>query len=247
MTPVFITATLAVVIYCLWVRRDTWWSRWEAGATFAIAMEGCALLLLTPWAGHELGPTLYRLVGLWNVQQVLGLFCLLAGVIGNIYHMLVRLTDPAHVWPIMRKHLLMPVGVCVAVMVVAFFNTDRGHEPDMFAVLTGDHWVRAFEAMGSAVLLYLTAYVARLMYSLRHDRRARTTLVLYTAAMTFGLAACAVGIISIYVGGDAGPTIWACVCISMSIFAYGLARSWQAKTAWFAPSTNSAAAKRDRS
>ncbi|MGV0750616.1 hypothetical protein [Mycolicibacter minnesotensis] len=238
MTPAFILATVAMVIYCLWVRRDTWRSRWEAGATFAIAMEGLALLLLTPWAGTELGPTLYDLLGRWNAQQVLGLLCLLAGVIGNIYHMLVRLTDPAHVWPIMRKHLLVPVGLCVAVMLVAFFNTDRGFEPDLFATLAGDRWVAAFEVTGTVVLLYLTGYVARLMLSLRHDHRARTTLVLYLAAMTFAVAACLAGIISIVLDRDAGPAIWACVCLSVSIFAYGLARSWQAKRAWFAPNTS---------
>ncbi|OBK85989.1 hypothetical protein A5649_21955 [Mycolicibacter heraklionensis] len=238
MTPVFILATVAMVIYCLWVRRDTWWSRWEAGATFAIAMEGLALVLLTPWAGTELGPTLYDLLGRWNAQQVLGLLCLLAGVIGNIYHMLVRLADPAHVWPIMRKHLLVPVGLCVAVMLVAFFNTDRGFEPDLFATLAGDRWVAAFEVTGTVVLLYLTGYVARLMLSLRHDHRARTTLVLYLAAMTFAVAACLAGIISIVLDRDAGPAIWACVCLSVSIFAYGLVRSWQAKRAWFAPKTS---------
>jgi len=238
MTPAFILATVAMVIYCLWVRRDTWWSRWEAGATFAIAMEGLALLLLTPWAGTELGPTLYELLGRWNAQQVLGLLCLLAGVIGNIYHMLVRLTDPAHVWPIMRKHLLVPVGLSVAVMLVAFFNTDRGSEPDLFATLAGDRWVTTFEVTCSAVLLYLTGYVARLMLSLRHDQRARTTLLLYLAAMTFAVAACLAGIISIVIGRDAGPAIWACVCLSVSIFAYGLARSWQAKRAWFTPNTS---------
>lgn len=245
MTPVFIVATVAMVTYALWVRRDTWWSRWEVGATFAIAMEGCALLLLTPWAGDELEANLHSLLGLWNVQQVLGLLCLLAGVIGNIYHMLVRLTDPAHVWPIMRKHLLVPVGLCVAVMLVAFFNTDRGFEPDIFAVLTGDHWVTTFEVTCSAALLYLSGYVARLLFSLRHDHRARTTILLYLAAMTFAVAACLVGIISIVIGRDAGPAIWACVCLSVSIFAYGLARSWQAKRAWFAPTTS--ASRSDRS
>lgn len=234
MTPAFIVATVVMVSYCLWVRRDTWWSRWEAGATFAIAMEGCALLLLTPWAAIELGPTLHSLLGLWNAQQVLGFLCLLAGVIGNVYHMLVRLTDPAHVWPIMRKHLLVPVGLCVAVMLMAFVNTNRGFEPDLFAVLRGDHWVTAFEVTGAAVLLYLTGYIGRLMLSLRHDHRARTTLALFLAAMTFAVAACLVGITSIYIGRDAGPAIWACACLSVMIFAYGLAQSWQAKKAWFA-------------
>ena len=91
MSAVFITAALAVVCYCLWVRRDTWWSRWESAATFAIAMEGCALLLLSPWAGHELSPLLHSFLGVWNVQQLVGGLCMIIAIVANINHMLVRL------------------------------------------------------------------------------------------------------------------------------------------------------------
>ena len=238
MTPAFIVATLAMVIYCLWVRRDTWWSRWEAGATFAIAMEGMALLLLTPWAGTELGPPLHSLTGLWNVQQLLGWLCLVAGILGNIYHMLVRLTDPAHVWPIMRKHLLVPVGSSVAVVLVAFVKSKRGFEPDMFTLMTGDRWLTVIEVTNGFLVLLLSGYVGRLMLSLRHDHRARTTLLLYLVAMTFAAIACMAAVLSIWIGGHAGTVIWVCVCLSVAIFAYGLARSWQAKRAWFAPTTS---------
>lgn len=53
--------------------------------------------------------------------------------------------------------------------------------------------------------------------------------------MLFTVLACLIAIVSIWVGGYAGPAIWACICLSVAIFAYGLARSWQAKTAWFSP------------
>ncbi|BBY33442.1 hypothetical protein BST33_09630 [Mycolicibacter minnesotensis] len=238
MTAVFIAVTLMIVTYSLWVRRDTWWSRWEAGATLAIALQGCALLLLTPWAGTELGPPLHSLLGLWNVQQVLGWLCLIAAVIGNIYHMLVRLADPTHVWPIMRNHLLMPVGAGVAVVVVAFANAKRGYEPDMYARLSGNRWVTVVEVTSVALMLYLAGYVGRLMVSLRHDQRARTTLALYAASMAFGVTACVVAVTSSWVGGYAGPAIWAGVCASVAVLAYGLARSWQAKKSWFAPDTS---------
>ncbi|BBY33441.1 hypothetical protein BST33_09635 [Mycolicibacter minnesotensis] len=233
MTTAFIVTTLVMVAYCLWVRRDTWRSRWEAGATFAIAMEGLGLLLLSPWAATELSPPLHTILGLWNTQQVLGWLCLLAGVLGNIYHMLVRLTDPAHVWPIMRRHLLIPVGLSLTVILVAFVNAERGFEPDLFARLTGDPWVTVIEATAAAIVLYLSGYVARLLLSLRHDHRARTTLGMYVAAMGFAVAGCVAAVFSIWTGHYVGPAIWACVCLSVATFAYGLARSWRAKNAWF--------------
>lgn len=230
-----VLATLAVVLYCLWVRRDTWWSRWEAGATLAIALEALALLLSTPWAGHTLAPPLHECLGLWNVQQVLAVLCLIAGVLANIYHMLVRLTDPAHVPLIMRKHLQVPVAASVAVMAVSFVKSKRGYEPDMFASLTGDGWLTTFEVTLGALMIFLSGYVGRLMLSLRHDSRAWETLTLYTAAMVFAMLAGLATLASILLGFYAGPVIWPCLCLSVGTFAYGLARSWQANKAWFSP------------
>lgn len=238
MTPIMVVATLVLVLYCLWVRRATWWSRWEAAATLAIAMEALALLLFTPWAGIELGPTLHSWLGLWNVQQIVGFICLIAGVLANIYHMLVRLADPDQVLPIMRSHLQLPVGLGVGAVLVAFVKTDRGSEPDIFATLTGDRWLTLLEVAASALVLFLSAYVGRLLLALRDDPRAGRTLHLYMAAMVFAVAACVVAVVSIGIGCYSGPLIWACLCMSVGTFAYGLARSWQAKTAWFLPDSS---------
>ncbi|MEB3034825.1 hypothetical protein [[Mycobacterium] nativiensis] len=235
MISAFIAAMLAVIVYSLWVRRDTWWSRWEVAATFALAMEGCALLLLSPWAGHTLGPMLHQYLHLWNVQQLLGIICLIVAVTANTYHMLVRLADPDHVLPIMRKHLLAPLGLGVVVMVATFVKTERGHQPDIFAGLTGDAWQTGYEVAVCAMAIYLSCYLSRLMLLLRHDPRAKTTVNLYLASMAFAVAACLIGFGSIWVGAYAGTAIWACICISVGIFAYGLAQSWQAKQAWFSP------------
>lgn len=237
MTSVFIAATLAVIIYSLWVRRDTWWSRWEAAATFAIAMEGCSLLLMSPWAADVLGPVLHRWLRVWNAQQLLGSLFLLVAVLANIYHMLVRLADPDQVPPIMRKHLQVPVALGVLVMLATSVKTKRGFEADMFVNLTGDAWLTAFEVAVCALVLYLSGYVGRLMLALRNDSRARTTVNLYLASTVFALAACLIAVGVIWVGGHASPAIWACICVSVGIFAYGLARSWQAKRAWFSPET----------
>lgn len=235
MSAVFITAALAVVCYCLWVRRDTWWSRWESAATFAIAMEGCALLLLSPWAGHELSPLLHSFLGVWNVQQLVGGLCMIIAIVANINHMLVRLVQPDLVRPLMRKHLLVPLSLGVAVMLVAFVEADYGHQPDMFASMTGDRWVSAYELAIGAISVYLGSYIGRLMLLLRHDPRARTTVALYLASFVFALAACVLVAISIWIRSYLGPAIWGCICLSVGIFAYGLARSWQAKQAWFMP------------
>lgn len=235
MISLFIVITLGVVLYSLWVRRDTWWSRWEAAATFAIAMEGCALVLLSPWAGDELGPRLHNALGVWNVQQLFGNLFLIVAVLANIYHMLVRLADPDQVPPIMRQHLQIPLGLTVAAMVVTYAMSARGFEPDTFAGLSGDSWMTAYEVTVCVLVVLLSGYVSRLMLALRNDPRARTTINLYLASMVFAVGACAVAVATIWSNSYAGPAIWACICLSVGIFAYGLAKSWQAKQAWFSP------------
>jgi drug/metabolite transporter (DMT)-like permease len=73
MMSALIAATLAAVCYSLWVRRQTRQSRFEAGASLNIALQGCAVLLMSPWASATFGPRLHGIVGPWNVEDLLGL------------------------------------------------------------------------------------------------------------------------------------------------------------------------------
>ncbi|MEO6793117.1 MAG: hypothetical protein ABI253_04335 [Mycobacterium sp.] len=230
----FIVVTLAVIAYSLWVRRDTWWSRWEAGATLAVALEGCSLVLMSPWAGVEVGRALHHDLGVWNLQQLLGHLCLILAVTANIHHMLVRLADPDQVRSIMRRQLMVPVWLAIALMVPTFLLSDQEYHPDFFAATGSDSWLIVYELVGCAVVLYLSAYVSRLMLTLRKDPRAKTTIDLYLVSMAFAAAACLIVIGSTWVDGhDASPAIWACICLAVGIFAYGSARSWLAKRGWF--------------
>ncbi|OBH21606.1 hypothetical protein EHH44_19520 [Mycolicibacter terrae] len=234
MTSVLIVATLALIAYSSWIRRDTWWSRWEAAASLALVLEAGALLLMSPWGATAIGPILRRGLGVWNVQQMLGHLCLIAAVVANIYHMLVRLADPAQVRSIMRRHLTVPVWLGVALMVPSYLLADQEYRLDLFAAAHTDSWLIAYEVVGCAVLLYLSAYVSRLMLTLREDPRAKSTIDLYLVSMTFASAGCLIVIGSAWVeGGAASPAIWTCICLSVGTFAYGSARSWQAKSAWF--------------
>ncbi|KLO25422.1 hypothetical protein ABW16_22980 [Mycolicibacter heraklionensis] len=234
MTSGIIVTTLAVVAYSLWVRRDTWWTRWESAATFALALEACALLLMSPWAGAKIGPVLHQGLGVWNIQQLIGHLCLIVALTANIYHMLVRLADPYQVRLLMRRQLMIPIWLSVAVMVPAYLRSDQDYQPDVFAAPRTDSWMMLYQLVGCALVLYLSAYVSRLMLTLRHDPRAKSTIDLYFVSMAFATAACLIVAGSTWADGDdASPGIWLCICLSVGTFAYGSARSWQAKSAWF--------------
>ncbi|WP_046302026.1 hypothetical protein [Mycobacterium sp. UM_Kg27] len=234
MTSGTIVSTLVVVAYSLWVRRDTWWTRWENAATFALALEACALLLMSPWAGVKLGPVLHNGLGVWNVQQMIGHLCLILAVTANIYHMLVRLADPVQVRFIMRRQLMIPIWLGIAVMVPAYLRSDQDYQPDVFAAPRTDTWMTVYQLVGCALVIYLSGYVTRLMLALRHDPRAKSTIDLYLVSMAFATAACLIVLASTWVDGDnASSGIWLCICLAVGTFAYGSARSWQAKSSWF--------------
>lgn len=234
MTSGFIVATLATILYSSWIRRDTWWSRWEAAASLALVLEGCALLLMSPWGATAIGPVIHRALGVWNVQQMLGHLCLIVAIMANIYHMLVRLADPEQVRSIMRRQLLIPVWLGIAVMVPSYLLADQEYQPDMFAAASTDSWLFVYTLVGCAVVLYLSGYVSRLMLTLRKDPRAKSTIDLFLVSMTFAAAACLIVVASIWIdSADVSPAIWACICLSVGTFAYGSARSWLAKGAWF--------------
>jgi hypothetical protein len=41
MMSLLIAAILVAIVCSLWVRRHTWGSRWEDGARFNVALQGC--------------------------------------------------------------------------------------------------------------------------------------------------------------------------------------------------------------
>lgn len=234
MTSGIIAATLVLVAYSLWVRRDTWWTRWENSLTFALALEAVALLLMSPWAGAKLGPALHHGLGVWNVQQLIGHLCLIVAITANIHHMLVRLADPVQVRLIMRRQLMIPIWLGFAVMVPAFLRSDQDYQRDVFAAPRTDGWMELYQLVGCVLVVFLSGYVSRLMLTLRHDPRAKSTIDLYLVSMAFATAACLVVIGSSWIDGDdASPAIWLFICLAVATFAYGSARSWKAKSAWF--------------
>lgn len=234
MTSEIIAATLVLVSYSLWVRRDTWWTRWENAATFALALAAFSLLLMSPWVGMEIGPVLRRGLGVWNVQQLIGHLCLIVAATAAIHHMLVRLADPDQVRFIMRRQLMIPIWLSVAVMVPAYLSSAQDFQPDVFAAPRTDAWMMLYELTGGVLSCYILVYLGRLMLALRHDPRAKSTIDLYFVAATFAASACLILVASTWVDGDdPSPGIWLCICLAVGTFAYGSARSWKAKSAWF--------------
>lgn len=227
-----IVVTLAALLCSLWIRRYTWRSRWEAGATRNIALHGCAVLLMSHWAAAALGPPLHRVFGLWNVQHLLGHICWIFAVTAIIRHGLIRLVDEAHESELLRKHVTRPLRIAVPLLVVLFVVADEGHHLDFFAA-PADFWLLAYWLVLGALMIYLLSYAGRVLLILRADPRSTTTVDLYLISAGFGVAASVIQIGTAWAGTDIALPVWLCACLSAIGFAYGSARSWQAKVAWF--------------
>ena len=228
-----IAITLVAVLGSLWVRRDTWWSRWEAAASLTIALEGIALLLMAPRGADDLSLLLYRIVHLWNVQHLLGALCLIAALTAASSHVLVRLADPDQVRSLMRRHLAVPVWGGGTLMVLGNAIGDEGHHTNLLSAPVTHIWLAAYWVLLCGLVIYLSGYIARVALILRSDPRAKTTVDLYVAAAASALAGCVVQLAGVWTRTDLTVPAWFFGSLAVAVFAYGSARSWQAKAAWF--------------
>ncbi|EID15786.1 hypothetical protein MXEN_06223 [Mycobacterium xenopi RIVM700367] len=238
MVSALILATLAAVFYSLWIRRDTWRSRWEAGASLNIALQGCAVLLMSPWASAKLGPPLYHILRRWNVEDLLGHLCLIAAVTAIIYHGLARLGDERQLRGLFRRQVEIPLLLGIPSLVAVFVIADEGYHPDLFPAHVSTVWFGAYWLVLGVLLIYLFSYAGRVLLILRKDPRSTTTVNLYLISAGFGIAATAIQVITAEIGVDITLPVWLCACLAAVGFAYGSARSWHAKVAWFTSGKN---------
>jgi hypothetical protein len=238
MVIALITATLAAVLCSLWIRRHTWRSRWEAGATLNIALQGCAVLLMSPWTSATLGPPLHAVFERWNVEDLLGHICLIVAVTAVIGHGLVRLTDEVRVQALLRRHVVAPVTLGVPLLVAVFVVTDEGYHADLFPAHVSNVWLGVYWLVLGALLVYLLGYAARVLAILRADPRSTATVDLYLISVAFGVGANVIQMGTAWAGIDVTLPVWVCACLGATGFAYGSARSWRAKVAWFTPGYN---------
>ena len=233
-----ITATLAAIGYSLWVRRHTWRSRFEASASLNIALLGCALLLMSPWASAALGPRLHRIVGRWNAEDLFGHLCLIAAVTAIIHHGLTRHVNDSQAQGLFRRHTVTPVWLGVPLLVAVFIIADADYHPDLFPAHTGNLWLSTYWLVLGGTLTYLLSYAGRVLLILRADPRSTATVNIYLISAAFGVAAIMIPTSTGLAGVDVTLPVWLCACLGAAGFAYGSARSWHAKMAWFTAGNN---------
>ncbi len=233
-----IAITLCCVGWSLWIRRVTWSCRWEVAATLNIALQGAAILLMSPLASQTVGPLLYSLTGKWNLEDYIGHDCYVVAASAIVYNALGRLQEDNALQAAFKQYIERPATLCIPLL-LATFSLGNGasiYRADFFDVPT-DFWLSTYWLILCGMLIYLLGYGSRALLILRKDPRSRRIANVYLLASVSGIVACTIRIITAYVKPvqalEGGTLVWFFACTCGAGFALASAHSWRIKTKWF--------------
>ena len=235
---VLIAITLGCIGWSLWIRRVTWSCRWEVAATLNIALQGFAVLMMSPWASETIGQVLYSLTGMWNLEDYIGHDAYIVAASAVVYNALGRLQDDHAMQLTFRQYVERPATLCIPLLLVTFSvgNGAAIYRPDFFEVPT-DFWLNLYWLLLCGTLIYLLGYGSRALLILRKDARSRRIANVYLIASIAGITACIVRIVTAFVPAlqavEGGTLVWIFACMCGAGFALASAHSWRIKTKWF--------------
>lgn len=235
---VLIAITLGCIAWSLWIRRVTWSCRWEVAATLNIALQGFAVLMMSPWASETIGQVLYSLTGMWNLEDYIGHDAYIVAASAVVYNALGRLQDDHAMQLTFKQYVERPATLCIPLLLVTFSvgNGAEIYRPDFFEVPT-DFWLNLYWLLLCGTLIYLLGYGSRALLILRKDPRSRRIANVYLVASIAGITACVVRIVTAFVPAlqavEGGTLVWIFACMCGAGFALASAHSWRIKTKWF--------------
>ena len=219
-----IVITLACIAWSLWIRRVTWSCRWEVAATLNIALQGGAILLMSPLASDTIGKALHSATGMWNLEDFLGHDMYIVAASAIVYNALGRLQDDHQMQRAFKQYVELPATLCIPLL-LATFSVSSAHTSyarDLFAAPT-DGWLTLYWVMLCGMLIYLLGYGARALMVLRKDPRSRRiATALFPALLEW----------------ERGVFVWIFACACGAGFALSSAHSWRIKTRWFSKVDN---------
>jgi hypothetical protein len=235
---VLIAITIGCIAWSLWIRRVTWSCRWEVAATLNIALQGAAVLLMSPLASETVGQTLHALTGKWNLEDYVGHDCYIVAASAIVCNALGRLQDDHAMQASFKQYVERPATLCIPLLLATFTlgNGVKIYRPDFFQVPT-DFWLSTYWLLLCGTLIYLLGYGSRALLVLRKDPRSRRIANIYLVASASGVLACVVRITTAYVTPiqalENGNLVWIFACGCGAGFALASAHSWRIRTKWF--------------
>ena len=233
-----IIITLASIAWSLWIRRVTWHCRWEVAATLNIALQGCAVALMSPLCADTLGVVLHNITGEWNLQNYVGNDCYVVAASAIVYNAVGRLEEDDALQKSFKQYVERPATLCIPLLLATFSLSygSRTYASDFFALRT-DFWLTVYWLLLCGTLSYLLVFGSRALLVLRKDPRSRNIANLYLVASASGISACVVRMITALIPPLQGPLgaalVWLFACACGAGFALTSAQSWRQKVRWF--------------
>jgi hypothetical protein len=233
-----ITITLASIAWSLWIRRVTWHCRWEVAATLNIALQGCAVALMSPLCSETLGVALHNITGEWNLQNYVGHDCYVVAASAIVYNAVGRLEDDDALQASFKQWVERPATLCIPLLLATFTLSygSKTYARDFFALHT-DFWLTVYWVLLTGTLAYLLVFGSRALLVLRKDPRSRNIANLYLVASASGISACVVRMITALIPPLQGPLgagmVWFFACMCGAGFALTSAQSWRQRIRWF--------------
>ncbi|MGB6208831.1 hypothetical protein [Mycobacterium sp.] len=233
-----IILTLASIAWSLWIRRVTWHCRWEVAATLNIALQGCAVALMSPLSSETLGVALHKITGEWNLQNYVGHDCYIVAASAIVYNAVGRLEDDDRLQASFKQWVERPATLCIPLLLATFSLSygSKTYARDFFAMRT-DFWLSVYWLLLTGTLAYLLVFGSRALLVLRQDPRSRNIANLYLVASASGISACVVRMITAVIPAFQGPVgaglVWFFACMCGAGFALTSANSWRQKLKWF--------------
>lgn len=231
-----VAASVGAVLFCLWVRRSTWRSRWEVPTNLNVLLQGLGILFLSPASSAVIERPLYVLTGAHNVDDCLGDLCYVTAFCFMVAGTYKRLTDCRHI-----VRLVAPVcGITVPIIIVTFVisNASRIYASDNTEIPL-DFWFKVYWIAVCGTLGYLVILQVHGLMILREFTAAARTANGYLFSCASVLMACITQIASTLLpvlhSIGHGRLVWLFVCGGAFGFAVTAARSWLDKVAWFSP------------
>ena len=233
-----IIITLASISWSLWIRRVTWHRRWEVAATLNIALQGCAVALMSPLSSETLGVALHKITGEWNLQNYVGHDCYIVAASAIVYNAVGRLEEDDRLQASFKQWVERPATLCIPLLLATFSLSygSRTYARDFFALRT-DFWLSVYWVLLTGTLTYLLVFGSRALLVLRKDPRSRNIANLYLVASASGISACVVRMVTAVIPPFQGPVgaglVWFFACTCGAGFALTSANSWRQRIRWF--------------
>lgn len=232
-----LVVTLACIAWSLWIRKTTWNSKWEVAATLNIALQGVAILLMSPWSSQTIGHWLYSFTNVWNLEDYIGHDCYLVAASAIVYNALGRLDSEHQLRRNFKQYIERPATIVIPFLLASFTlgNGTRVYRDDFFTV-PPDAWLACYWVVLCGTLIYLLGYGIKVLSVLREDPRSRRIATAYIIGAACGIMACIVritmGLVPATQADSGVRGVWVFACLCGAAFALSGGYSWIQKRKW---------------